>query len=130
MTAQRALVARTGRKQHWAVLYPGDAAWVPVCDVAPIPVFGATPTAIEDWAGWISAAQHDTTGAMCILCRRPLLAAARAIAETHSARIDALEQEGRRLRAELSRWTTAALAETKQHADFVREHVVFRRAER
>jgi hypothetical protein len=67
---------------------------------------------------------------MCLRCRRPLLAAARAVTEVHSARIDALEQEGRRLRAELSRWTTAALAETKKHAEFVREHVTFRRAVR
>lgn len=128
MTAQRALVARQGRKQHWAVLYPGADAWVPICDVTPIPVFGATPTGIEDWTAWIAAADHDEQGRMCLRCRRPLLAAARAVTEVHSARIDALEQEGRRLRAELSRWTTAALAETRKHAVFVREHVTFRRA--
>lgn len=130
MTAQRALVARQGRKQHWAVLYPGEAAWVPVCDVAPIPVFGATITATEDWTAWLAAADHDEHGTMCLRCRRPLLAAARALTEVHSARIAALETENRTLRAEIAHWTTAALAETKRHADFVREHVTFRRAAR
>jgi hypothetical protein len=129
MTRTRALVARTGRKEHFATRGPGDDGWVPVCGIRDVPVFGTTITAEDDWQAWIDTARTLDTH-LCSRCRTMLLVAGLAVAEMHSARIDALEVEGRRLRAELSRWTTAALAETKKYAAFVREHVAFRRAAR
>lgn len=130
MTARtRALVARQGRKQHFATLAPGETGWVPVCGIVDVPVFGAVVTAEEDWVAWLAAARDDA-GLMCSRCRTPLLVAGLAVAEVHSARIDALEVEGRRLRAEVSTLTTALLDETRRAGVFLRDHVVFRRAAR
>jgi hypothetical protein len=129
MTRTRALVARQGRKQHFATLRPGETGWIPVCGISDVPVFGAIVTAEEDWAAWIDTAQRDA-GTMCSRCRTPLLVAGLAVREVYSARIDALEQEGRRLRAEVSRLTTIALAETRKAGAFLRDHVVFPRAVR
>jgi hypothetical protein len=143
MTATtKALVQRTGRKQHWATLIAGESAWIPVCDVADVPVFGAVQTAPGDWHAWISAAEADVARllggerpVLCSRCRTALLAAGKALAEVEGIRartvdVEALQAEVRTLRAEVSRWTTAALAETRKHAEFVRERVTFRRAAR
>lgn len=143
MTAtSKALVQRAGRKQHWATLIAGDSAWIPVCDVADVPVFGAVETARGDWHGWIAAAEADVARlvagerpVLCSRCRTALLAAGKALAEVEGIRaraddVDALQAEVRTLRAEVARWTTAALAEAKRHGAFVREHVAFRRAAR
>lgn len=129
MTRTRALVARQGRKQHFASLGAGETAWVPVCGIVDVPVFGAVVTAEEDWAAWIATAKQ-LDAQLCSRCRTMLLVAGLAVSETHSARIDALELEGRRLRAEVARLTTAVLEETRKHGAFLRDHVIFRRAQR
>lgn len=127
----RALVRRAGRKQHFATLAAGDAAWIPICDVTDVPVFGAEVTAREDWHAWLEAARVSD-GSMCSRCRNPLLVAALALEEVegiraHAVDVAALEAEVRGLRAEVSRLTTAALAETRRHALFLRDHITFRR---
>lgn len=117
MTRTRALVTRHGRKQHFATLGVGETAWVPVCSITDVPVFGATITGIDDWNTWLAAAEHDD-GAMCSRCRTPLLVAALALHEVEDLRarlvdVTALETEVRSLRAEVARWTTGALAEVR-----------------
>jgi hypothetical protein len=117
---ERALVRRAGRKQHFATRAAGAESWVPVCEVREIPAFGAEVTARESWQAWLDAARLDD-GTMCVRCRNPLLVAEQ---------VEQLQAEVRSLRATSARWATAALAETKKHGAFVREHVVFRRAAR
>lgn len=112
----RALVARPGRKTHFASIGLGETVYLAVCD-REVPVFGATITGRDDWTTWLAAAEHDD-GSMCRLCRTPLLVAALALAEVDDVRaavadVAALEAEVRTLRAEVSRWTTAALGEGK-----------------
>lgn len=128
----RALVRRQGRKQHFATLGPGDAAWIPVCEVGDVPVFGAEVTGRDSWSVWLDAARHDD-GSMCVRCRNPLLIAALALSEVegiraYAADVAALEAEVEALRVEVERWRAAALEETRRHGEFVREHVTFRRA--
>jgi hypothetical protein len=117
----RALVQRPGRKIHLATLTPGDAAWLTVCD-RDVPVFGVTEHG-RDWAAWLTAASSPTVP-VCARCRTPLRLAALALAEVEDVRAsildaEALETEVRTLRAEVSRWTTAALGEIR-HAVHVR----------
>lgn len=113
----RALVRRPGRKQHLATTTPGESTWIPVCYVPEIPVFGADVTGRDDWHAWLSAAEYDG-GVMCATCRNQLSGAVLALRELEGIRarlldVDALEREVRTLRAEVSRWTTAALHEVK-----------------
>ena len=122
MTVQRALVRRPGRKLHWATLSPGAAAWVGIGCNLDIPVFGATTTG-TDWAAYLTAAQTGDT--MCLRCRTTLLVAGLALHEIEDVRaanadrdqqaatIRGLEHEIRGLRAELARWVTGALSETR-----------------
>lgn len=133
-TTTKALVARTGRKQHWATLIAGTTAWIPVCDVADVPVFGATATGEGDWHAWITAAHTDVARlaagdrpVLCSRCRTALLAAGKALAEVEGIRaqtddVTALRAEIRTLRAEVSRWTTAALYEVKDAVARRRAH--------
>jgi hypothetical protein len=112
----RALVQRPGRKLHFASIGAGETAWLSVCD-RDVPVFGASVTARDDWNAWLAAAETDE-GAMCCRCWTPLRLAALALAEVEDVRAsivdtDALETEVRTLRAEVSRWTTAAFDEIR-----------------
>lgn len=112
----RALVQRPGRRIHWASLGAGETAWLTVCN-RDVPVFGITEHG-RDWPAWLTAAQ-STDVDLCSHCRTPLLTAALALAEVEDVRASNLDREAllaevRGLRTELSRWTTAALYETRR----------------
>lgn len=124
----RALVRRPGRKQHFATKAPGDDVWVPVCYVPVLPVFGTDVEGRDDWNAWLAAAEHDT-GGMCATCRHQLAGAVLALREIEDVRaavadVAALQDEVRALRAEVQRWTTAALSAVRQHASLVARRVI------
>lgn len=119
----RALVARTGRKVHFASIAAGDAAWLTVCD-REVPVFGATVTGRDDWGTWLAVAEHDA-GAMCRRCWAPLRLAALALSEVEQVRAsvanaDALESEVVGLRSEVATLRAQVAGHLADWADALR----------